>query len=484
MVNGKLSKNTLALLCLLVLGSLTTLDVQALALGRLHVFSSIGEPLRAEVDLIDLTAAEARSLRPSLAPADAYKAMGLNLSTELLDMQFSLVRTPDGRAVLQLKNNRPITAAFVDIVLQVSSTTGKISRDYTLLLTPPKTVNLAVPMAPSQPIKLPPVEPSINAPATTSSAAQSSPAAAREVKAAVKPAQSINVAFAKPVTVARGDTASELGMQNLPINVSLDQMLIALLHSNPDAFVAGNVNRLKVGAVLTMPAAADATTVPRDKARQTIMAQSRDFNAFRQQLANNASPAQVITPGREATGKVQSSVKERTSASAAADKLTLSKGELKSVVPGAVNTDEKLSQERLTKDTADRLAELSKNINDLRKLSATSAAPVASSVPLTSESGPANSSGPALAVSTYPAAAAQASTEQSGLIDRLSKDPIVLPATAGFLGLLLAWGFFRSRRHSADKNGGFRSALQAADSAAYAPPEASEPANIPPRAKS
>jgi len=480
MVNGKLRKNTLALLCLLTLGSLTTLDVQALALGRIHVFSSIGEPLRAEVDLIDLTAAEARSLRPSLAPADAYKAMGLNLSTELLDMQFSLVRTPDGRAVLQLKNNRPITAAFVDIVLQVSSTTGKISRDYTLLLTPPKTVNLAVPMPPSQPIKLPPVE----RPATTSSAAQSSPAAAREVKAAVKPAQSINVAFAKPVTVARGDTASQLGMQNLPVNVSLDQMLIALLHSNPDAFVAGNVNRLKVGAVLTMPAAADATTVPRDKARQTIMAQSRDFNAFRQQLANNASPAQVITPGREATGKVQSSVKKRTPASAAADKLTLSKGELKSVVPGAVNTDEKLSQERLTKDTADRLAELSKNINDLRKLSATPAAPVASSVPLTSESGPANSSGPALAVSTYPAAAAQASTEQSGLIDRLSKDPIVLPATAGFLGLLLAWGFFRSRRHSADKNGGFRSALKVADSAAYAPPEASEPANIPPRAKS
>jgi pilus assembly protein FimV len=260
-------------------------------------------------------------------------------------------------------------------------------------------------------------------------------------------------------------------MQHLPVNISLDQMLLALVRSNPDAFVAGNVNRLRMGAVLNIPTAADATAVPRDKARQTITAQSQDFNAFRQELANNARPAQVTAPGREATGKVQSSVEEKTPASAAADKLTLSKGELKSVVPGDVNTDEKLSQERLTKDTTDRLAELSKNIIDLRKLSAMPVAPVASSVSLTSESGPANSSDSALAVSTYTAAAAaQASNEQSGLIDRLSKDPIVLPATAGFLGLLLAWGFFRSRRHSADKNGGFRSTLQGADSAAKVPP--------------
>lgn len=465
----KLSKSTLALLGLLGFCSLASFDVQALALGRLHVFSSIGEPLRAEVDLINLTAAEARSLQPSLASAEAYKAIGLSYSAELLGMQFSLVRTPDGRAVLQLKDTQAISAAFVDIVLQVNSISGTILRDYTLLLTPAKAANVALPIAP----------------VTTSEITQSNPAASREPEATANPTQSNSAAVAKSVTVARGDTAGQLGMQHLPVNVSLDQMLLALLRSNPDAFVAGNVNRLRIGAVLNIPTAADATAVPRDKARQTIIAQSQDFNAFRQELANNARPAQVTASGREATGKVQSAVEEKTPASATADKLTLSKGELKSVVPGAVNTDEKLSQERLTKDTPDRLAELSKNINDLRKLSVTSAAPVASSVPLTSESGPANSSGPALAISTYPAAAAaQASTEQSRLIDRLSKNPIVLPATAGFLGLLLAWGFFRSRRHSADKNGGFRSALKAADSAAYAPPVASEPANIPPRTKS
>jgi FimV-like protein len=220
--------NALALSTLLAfgsLGSLASFDARALDLGRLNVLSSIGELLRAEIEITDVTPEEVGSLRPSLASAEAYKAIGHNYNPNLSSLQFKVQQTPDGR---------------------------------TLLLTPPESASAAQPVAPVLPMT-----------------------AAR-------------------VSVVRGDAAGQLAMQSLPVNVSLDQMLLALLRSNPDAFVAGNVNRLKAGAVLTMPSPDAAASVPRAEARQTILAQSRDFNAFRQQLASNARPAQVAASGREA----------------------------------------------------------------------------------------------------------------------------------------------------------------------------------------
>jgi pilus assembly protein FimV len=411
--------NALALSTLLAfgsLGSVASFDAHALALGRLNVLSSIGEPLRAEIEITDVTAEEAGSLRPSLASAEAYKAIGLNYNPDLRSLQFKVQQTPDGRTLLQLNNSRPVTAAFVDIVLEVSWASGKITRDFTLLLTPPKSASAAQPVAPVLPMT-----------------------AAR-------------------VSVVRGDTAGQLAMQSLPVNVSLDQMLLALLRSNPDAFVAGNVNRLKAGAVLTMPSADAATSVPRAEARQTILAQSRDFNAFRQQLASHARPAQVAASGREATGKVQSAVEEKTPA-AAADKLTLSKGALSGIgtPAGTADAADQLAQERQAKDAADRLAELSKNISDLSKLEAAPASPAAPAA------GPASPPELALATGALPAVTASADTAPPGLLERLSNNPLVLPVIVGFLGLLLAKRFIRSRRNAAAKNSAFTAVLDDAD---------------------
>ena len=65
-------------------------------------------------------------------------------------------------------------------------------------------------------------------------------------------------------------------------------MLVALLKSNPGAFIGGNVNRLKSGAVLDIPVAEDAAAMSPSEAARTIVAQSKDFNDFRQKLASGA----------------------------------------------------------------------------------------------------------------------------------------------------------------------------------------------------
>jgi pilus assembly protein FimV len=447
----------LGLLFLLGFSSLASLNAHALALGRLNVLSAIGEPLQAEVDILDLTATESGSLRTSLASAEVYKSMGLNYNPDLDSLQFNLQQSPNGRTVLQLNSSRPVTAAFVDILLEVSWASGKITRNFTLLLTPAKSASSASPVAPVLPM-----------------AAVAGEAVGPEV--APSPASPRDPA--QRITVVSGDTAGQLAMHSLPVDVSLDQMLLALLRNNPDAFVAGNVNRLKVGAVLTLATASDATTVPRAEARQTIVAQSRDFNAFRQQLASNAVTAQIASSGREATGKVQSSVEGKTPA---ADKLTLSKGALQGTPAGTAIAEEKLAQDRQAKDAADRLVELSKNLNDLSQLNAAPTATTANAAnaaaPADKPSDPMLAAG--LAAGTPPAVTAAADFESPDLIDRLLNHPVVLPAATGFLGLLLLWGFIRSRRNLAAKHNAFKTALDDADRAEKAAAEFEEPFLLP-----
>jgi pilus assembly protein FimV len=177
----------------------------------------------------------------------------------------------------------------------------------------------------------------------------------------------------KQVTVRSGDTAGKIAGANKPANVSLDQMLVAMLRSNPDAFADGNINRLRSGAVLEMPSAEDAALVPTDEAKQLLVAQSRDFNEFRRRLAESVPAKQVTPADRQASGKITAQVEEKRPAASAPDKLTLSKGSVQG--KSGIAAEEKIAQDRASQDSAARVAELNKNITDLSKLGKSSAAP-------------------------------------------------------------------------------------------------------------
>ncbi|MEO7641131.1 MAG: FimV/HubP family polar landmark protein [Ramlibacter sp.] len=175
------------------------------------------------------------------------------------------------------------------------------------------------------------------------------------------------------MTVQSGDTAGKIAATYKPATISLDQMLVALLRANPDAFSGGNVNRLKAGAVLEVPDAEQAAFTAAGEASQTVIAQSRDFNEFRRRLAEGSTPTVAATPNRSASGKVQTQVEDKKPAAAAPDKLTLSKGAVKGKA-----AEEKIARERADKEANTRVAELNKNIADLNKLGATPVGPAAS----------------------------------------------------------------------------------------------------------
>ena len=132
------------------------LNAQALGLGRLTVQSALGEPLRAEIDVTSMTPEEASTLRLRIAPAEAYRAAGVEFNPVLTSAQVELQRRPDGRQVLRLTSDRAVLEPFVDVILEASWSTGRLVREYTMLfdppslrpLTPPPTVAV-IPSAPA-----------------------------------------------------------------------------------------------------------------------------------------------------------------------------------------------------------------------------------------------------------------------------------------------------------------------------------------------
>jgi len=378
-------------------------DAGALALGRLNVQSALGEPLRAEIEVTEMSAAEADGLKVGIATVDAFNAAGVPYNPALADVRATLQRRANGRYVVRLTSTRLLSEPFVDLLLEANWNTGRVVRDYTVLLDPPRsrTATAAAPIAPTAPqISAPP------APRTAPAVAEAPPRRERPVAAAAAPTAPTGSDTTartgtgdQQVTVQAGDTASKIAGAYKPADVSLDQMLVALLRANPNAFIGGNVNRIKAGAVLDVPSPSQAGVVPAPEARRTVTAQSRDFSDYRRRLAENAPTSRVADADRQASGKLQANVEDRNAANATADKLRITQGGA-----AARQTEEQLAKARQAQDSGTRVAELSKNINELNKLQAASGSTPAAAAPAAPVAPAPSAAAPAAAAPAVPAA--------------------------------------------------------------------------------
>ena len=468
--------------------SITHVDANALALGRITAMSNLGEPLVASIEIPDINAEEMASLKAALASPEAFRIAGMEYNPALSNAQVTMTRRENGSSQLLIRSDKIVTDPFLNLVVNVNWSTGRIVRNYTLLLDPPAAkqsdaaisapiATLPAPVPTPAPQAAAPVQAPVQAPAPVASASVAAPVAMPKAAVAAKPsavaAKAPTTNSGEQVKVSNGDTAGKIAANNLPANVSLDQMLAAMLRGNPQAFTGNNINRLKAGAILDLPTEAQAVAISTNEARQSLVAQSKDFNNFRRKLAESAPALASKTTDRVASGKIEAKVDDQKSAAVTPDKLTLSKGGLtagdKSDAAAKENL-EKIAKERQAKDDAARNAELAKNIKDLNKIA--SATPVAPAAPELSATTPKAAVPPAtVAVPVAPSAPATPPTPKPPVVakapvvvapvaepnalDFLMNDPVVLPAAGGLLIALLAGGLFannkRKKRNAAQQ---------------------------------
>jgi pilus assembly protein FimV len=479
---------------LLALSTYST-DASALALGRITVLSSLGEPLRAEIDVPQISAEEAVSLQTSVASPDAFKSAGLEYNPVVGNLRVSLQRQGDGRARLQVTGDKVVNDPFIDLVLEASWSSGRVVRSYTMLFDPPNMRQAsATPIQAAQvpPVSAPPIAPSSLTPrAVAAPPPPVAPSRAAPAVAERKPARPTGTESAK-VTVQPGDTAGRIAATHKAASVSLDQMLVALLQANPDAFIDGNINRIKSGAVLSVPSAEQAQAIAPEEARRDVVAQSRNFNDFRRKLAEAAPTARVAGADRKTAGSVQARVEEKRATTASPDKLTLSKGSVQ-----GKGSETQIAQTRQAQETSQRVAELSRNINELARIEAASGATGASpaaggasaagatlavpaavtpasasapsaTAPVATASQAAAAASAAATPASTPAASADAAapvatasaprkpvppppvSAQPSFLDELLENPLIPFAAGGLIALLAGLGIYRARQR---KNG-------------------------------
>ncbi|HEV2008422.1 MAG TPA: FimV/HubP family polar landmark protein, partial [Burkholderiales bacterium] len=181
--------------------------------------------------------------------------------------------------------------------------------------------------------------------------------------------------------VKRGETLAKIAASVKPEAVTLEQMLVNLYRSNPDAF-DGNMNRLKTGKILRVPEKEQIADTGQSEAVKEIRVQAANWNAYRQKLAGEAGEAPARESKRAASGKITTAVDDKASGKEAPKEvLKLSKGEptagKTAASKGAVRTDaqrmraleeEATAREKALADANDRIAQLEKTIKDMQRL--------------------------------------------------------------------------------------------------------------------
>jgi len=357
----------------------------AAGLGRLTVMSALGQPLRAEIEVVSLERGEAESLAARLASADAFRQANLELSPTLQNLRFAVERRPNNRHVIVMTSPSSVTEPFLDILVELSWASGRLVREYTFLLdppdfkgqssqtagvTPPAAVAAAKPaaQAPTAPAPAEPA-PRAQAPAPRPVAPTPAPAPAPSAPA---PAAAGGAVAAGTYQVASGDTLAKIAQQNMREGATLQQMLVALYRANEDAFINRNMNRLRAGRILTIPDAATVQGVSREEAVRTVNAQTQEWNAYRSQLAGTvaAGPARAEGPAQGAGGRITARVAEPAPA-AGGDRLQIAQADpnnAQSAAGKAAKQDENVARERALREAQGRVSQLEKSVKDLERL--------------------------------------------------------------------------------------------------------------------
>jgi len=293
--------------------ALVSSSAMALGLGDIRVLSKPGQPLLAEIPVISADPSELENLRVALASPVTFERVGLQRPAGLVsELQFELTRNAQGRAVVRVTSQTPVETPSLSFLVEADWGQGRLVREYSALVdAPASALAVAEPeiVAPagvlSDTIVRDAPTAAATAPAPAPVTAAAAPAAPRPRAASPAPAPAPAPALAADgsVTVQRGQTLSQIaGSLARGNQISRDRAMIALLRANPEAFIRGNVNLLKQGAVLRMPG--DTALAAVDAAEATALV--REHAAQWRQARTVPQPAGAAMPVAKADGAASS----------------------------------------------------------------------------------------------------------------------------------------------------------------------------------
>lgn len=341
----------------------------AAGLGKLSVQSALGQPLKAEIELLSVNKDELPGVSARLASMELFRQARIERSGALSVLEFEVAQRANGQPVIRISSAVPMADPFLDMLIELNWSTGRIIREYTVLLDPPTDGRAPVQVATVKPVA--PV------------------GAARESTSAdtTKPAPDAAKPVSKPVPkapprygpVKPGETLRSIAGRVKAPDVTLEQMMAGLYLTNKGAFISNNMNLLKKGAVLNVPAS-EAVLLQSSPSQALRMLQNHveEWHAYRSKVAEVAGEMpEAKADSQAAAGKIMPKVEDRTPPSAAPkDVLKLSKGEPAAAGRPDAKTQERLqaveeelaAKSRALQESQDRVSQLERAVRDMQQL--------------------------------------------------------------------------------------------------------------------
>lgn len=357
--------------------SLWPVAAYALGLGKLELDSGLNEPFEARIDLISATRTELDSLTVKLADIEEFQRAGVDRQFVLSSLRFEVRESEEGPDFIRVFSREAIREPFLNFLVEANWSTGRLYREYTALLDPPL-YDSGVGAA-------------ISSPPSTPSVHREEAREAEEIEGAAaatgEPGPVVSGAYGGGdygPTIATDTLWSIASLTRPDSAISVQQMMLALLRANPEAFIENNVNGLRRGHILRMPSREEITALRQEEAMAQVRTQYAAWDQARGILA-------AATPERPVSGagtQTEAAPSPTTAEPAAEDKSELrlvaprdeGAGSDQSVSAVVQSEDGRLSEnlalaneqlEALSQENVelkDRLSEAQMIVEDLKRL--------------------------------------------------------------------------------------------------------------------
>ncbi len=329
----------------------------ALGLGEVTIHSKLNQTLDAEIEILSATQEELQALRLSVPSIEVYDRYDLDRNRLVANLKFNVEQRSGGRNVIRISSESPVQEPFVTFLVQADWTQGKLLREYTVLVDPPTFVPGQGGTSQASTY----ADPAVGSSYSTGTITRG------DVISTTAPAYQSSETYQIPEAsdgtrmVQRGDTLSKIASQVKPSSVNLNQAMLAIYRSNPEAF-DGNINNLRAGKRLRIPSQSEFGQIDRSAASEAVKEQMADWRA-----------------GRRSTGKLELRVPDLTSDTSASDEIVGSTGSITELDTANLDASDRLvvtelqdkvqEYERLLNSKDTELAALQDQLRELQETS-------------------------------------------------------------------------------------------------------------------
>lgn len=361
----------------------------ALGLGEITLKSSLNQPLNAEIQLLEVRDLTENEILVGLASPEDFQRVGVDRPYFLTDIRFKVVLKSPSGPIIRISSRKVVREPFLNFVLQAQWPSGRLLREYTLLMDLPvfsSEQSQPVAAAQTQPIVEQTPSPSTSAPRKDShynprSSYDQAPPRPQPSESKTPTSYTSNSQYTSQdtYTVRANDTLWEIAKQVRPdTGVSIQQTMLAMQRLNPEAFIKNNINLLKKGQILRIPDRTEIVSYNKRQAVNEVAAQNMRWSGDPNggfassggaQLEGSRSYESTASRSDSAEGRVKLSSPEDYSGASEGRASGAGESSLDSLENELAITLEQLDKtERENSDLRSRISSLEEQISTMERM--------------------------------------------------------------------------------------------------------------------